>query len=264
MPVAVLCEGEGNSMLAKLALLVQSKVALAVLGAGILATGGTAAALAATGHMPRFAGAAAAQRQVRQGANDKATKTPASHAQTVAIVGTLSAYDAGAKTITVNPADGSAAITVAVNDQTRVNGERASSLADLTAAVGRGVQVQADKQTDGSLVAWKITVQGAGSANAGQQREVTGTVTGVTGNQLVVKLQDGTSLTVVVGTGATVAGAAKDVASIKAGVRIQAHGTMQADGTLLADRVQVEDMRGKGGGDTPGSQGDDRGGRDGS
>jgi uncharacterized protein DUF5666 len=50
--------------------------------------------------------------------------------------------------------------TITVNADTKLDGQRASTLADLARAIGRKVQVQAQKQSNGSLVAWKITVLG--------------------------------------------------------------------------------------------------------
>lgn len=226
-------------MLGKAAFLVKSKVAIAVLGVLVAGTGSTAA-LAATGHMPSLPAVPNATQSTHGQGNDS------NHGHTVGIEGTLKAYNAGAKTISVQAQGDTSATTVSVNDQTRVNGANATKLSDLTANIGHKVQVQAQKQKDGSLVAWKITVAGAtddhGSQD-GDHREVAGTVSSVSANGFVVKAADGTSVTVTTNAQTTFRGAATDP-KVKAGMRVEVRGTLQSNGSILASSVQIEDGQG--------------------
>lgn len=224
-------------MLSKVALVAKSKVAVAVLGVLLAGTGGTVA-LAATGHMPSLP-------NVAQGANNNSANNNdnSNHGHTVSIEGMLKAYNAGANTVSVLAVNSSSATVITVNAQTRVNGENASKLSDLAAAVGHKVQVQATKQSNGSLVAWKITVEGATGDNGQEnntRREIAGTITGVNANGFVVKTATGDSVTVVINAKTSIAGAASTLAGIKVGMRVQVHGTSQNSSTLLADVIQIE------------------------
>lgn len=227
-------------MLKQLALLAQNKIALAAIGAVLVAGGGATAVTVAHNN-------AASQSHAAH-----ATATDAgSHAHTVAIEGTLKAYDAAAKTITVQPKDGSAT-NIAVNGDTRVNGAHASSLSDLPNAIGDGVQVQATKQSNGSLLAWKITVQGMpqGTPGSGSQNAqvVHGTVMSldVAGSSFVLKLADGSTVTVTVNAATTFDGRAHKLADLVTGTTVLVHGTRQSNGDILADRVMAPDDGGNG------------------
>ena len=236
-------------MLKQLALLVQNKIALAAIGTALVAGGG--AATVAVVHNNN----AASQSQAAHATATAASAANAgSHAHTIAVEGTLKAYDAGGKTITVQPKDGSAAMTIAVNGDTKVNGAHANSLADLTKAVGSGVQVQATKQSDGSLLAWKITVQGTpqgtpgsgngnGNGNGGSQnaQAVHGTVMSVdvSGSSFVLKLDDGSSVTVTVNASTTFDGRAHKLADLAKGMSVAVQGTKQSDGSIVASHVSA-------------------------
>ena len=233
-------------MLGKAALLVKSKVAIAVLGVVLAGSGGTAA-LAATGHLPSLPATANAG----QSANDHGNS--GNHGHTVGIEGVLNSYNAGAGTISVLAQNATTATSVSVNAQTRVNGADATQLSDLSANIGHKVQVQADKQSDGSLVAWKITVEGASATpNAGSasRREVAGTVTSVSGTGFVVKVAGGGAVTVVTDDKTAITSAAGNLTDIKVGARVEVHGATQSDGSFLASSIQVEDDHGSGQGDS--------------
>jgi hypothetical protein len=154
---------ENASMLSKLLTLAHGKALAALAGAALLAGGGTAAALAAThthvGLGSLLVAAAPA------GPHARSTPDAGNHGdqRDVAIEGVLKSYSASTSggTITVLAEGETTATTITVNAQIRINGEHATSLTDLTAAVGHKVQVQATKQSDGTLLAWKVTVQGA-------------------------------------------------------------------------------------------------------
>lgn len=234
-------------MLGKAAILVKSKVAIAVLGVLVAGTGGTAA-LAATGHIPSLPTTANAG----QSANNRGNAS--NHGHTIGIEGVLKDYDAGAGTISVQGQNATTATTITVNAQTRVDGAQATKLSDLSANIGHKVQVQAEKQSDNSLVAWKVTVEGAthdqtpGSEN---RHEVAGVVARVSTTGFVVKVTGGAAVTVVAN-GATTFQGVSGLSAVKVGARVEIHGVTQTDGSFLAASVQVEDNYGTSPGDAPG------------
>lgn len=224
-------------MLAKAALAVKSKVAIAVLGVLVAGTGGTAA-LAATGHLPSL------PTQANATPSSHSQQDNANHGHTVSIEGTLKAYNASGKTISVQPNNETSSTTIAVNSDTRVNGVNATKLSDLSANIGHKVQVQATKPDKGSLIAWKITVEGDGATgDHGQpgdtQHDIVGTISSVTATGFVVKTATGDQVTVVVNTKTAFSGAASTLTSVKTGMRVEIHGTTQSNGSFLADTVRV-------------------------
>lgn len=268
-------------MLSKVLAVVQSKAALAVLGVVLVGGGGSAVAFAATGHQLPLIGSnasATAKPDATHEAGDN-------HAHTVSIEGVLKAYSAGTITVSatnVHSDDGkpeatekpeptakpeatekpeatktttTTTMTITVNDKTRVNGENASKLADLSKNIGHKVQVQADKQSDGSLVAWKVTLQGAdghsgddssdgkGSGDgstSGQSHVLAGKVTSVGSGSFVMQLADGTTKTVTVNAQTQFRGTAHSLADLKANARVAVMGSTQSNGTFLATSVAVE------------------------
>src|SRR5260221_4921984 len=194
---------EPSSMLTKLIALTRGKAALAVLGV-ILVGGGSAAVAFAATHSAR-----ASQRSSTTANDDNGKSADANHGHTVSLEGVLKAYNAGAHAISVLKTGATAATSVAVNADTRVNGEHASSLADLAKNIGHKVEVSATKQSNGSLLAWKVTVQGAdsdqgdGSASndhsgTNAQHDSEGKISSVGSRALVLTLGHGTKMTVVV------------------------------------------------------------------
>lgn len=228
-------------MLKQLALLVQNKIALAAIGTALVAGGG--AATVAVVHNNNAASQSQAAHATATAAN------AGDHAHSIAVEGTLKAYDASGKTVTVQPKDDSAAMTIAVNADTKVNGMHASSLADLTKAVGSNVQVQATKQSDGSLLAWKITVQGTPQSTPGSEngsgsqnaQAVHGTVVSVdvAGSSFVLKLDDGSTVTVTVNGSTTFDGRAHKLADLAKGMSAAVQGTKQSDGSIVASHVSA-------------------------
>src|SRR5215469_18881305 len=148
-------------MLSKALLVVKSKAALAILGVLVVGGGGTAVAVTATGGnvpvLSTLVGHASHTTTKTPGAGNSAS----SHAHTVSLEGVLKGYIASANTISVLGNGATSATTIDVNSSTTVNGVHATALADLSKAIGKKVQVQATKQTDGTLLAWKITVEAA-------------------------------------------------------------------------------------------------------
>jgi hypothetical protein len=235
-------------MLKKLALLLRHKLALAAIGVMVIGGGGTAVAMAAA-HSGAPANSSPAHVHGDDGDNG----------HTVGIEGTLKAFDAGAQTITVLSEHATATQTIAVNGDTRVNGEHASSLSDLANAIGHKVEVQSAKQSDGSLLASKITLEGAQEGNDNDddndhnEREIRGTLQSVDvgGATFVVLLGDGSTVTVHVSASTEFDGHAHGLGDLAKGETVEVHGAAQSDGSIAASRVQAEDE---------GTSGDDHGG----
>jgi Domain of unknown function (DUF5666) len=230
-------------MLSRLSLLVKSKVALAAMGAVLVTGGGAAAAVAAaTGHLSVGGLSHAASTHTPD-----ATEAAGAHAHTVALEGVLKGYDSGAGTISVLGNNDKTATTICVDSKTEVNGDHASKLSDLTAAVGHKVQVQATKESSGScsLLAWKVTVEGADGASGGGdngqngQRTIDGDVTSVGAGSFVIKLSDGATETVTVSAQTRFAGRASKLADLKAGEKVVVQGTDQGGGVFAATSVEV-------------------------
>ncbi|HEV2456922.1 MAG TPA: DUF5666 domain-containing protein [Ktedonobacterales bacterium] len=234
-------------MLSKLSLLVKSKVALAAIGAVLVAGGGSAAVAAATGHLSVGGLPNAASTHAPD-----ASSAAGAHAHTVALEGTLKGYDSGAATISVLGINDTTATTICVDSKTEVSGEHATKLSDLTAAVGHKVQVQATKPSSGScaLLAWKVTVEaadnsgGTGGSGSGQgsghaQKTMDGAITSVGSGSFAIKLSDGTTETVTVSTDTRFAGRAHSLADLKTGDKVVVVGTDQGGGVLAAMSVTV-------------------------
>ncbi len=147
--------------------------------------------------------------------------------------------------------------TITVNSNTRINGDgdRAIKLADLASYAGHRVQVQAEKQSDGSYVAWKVTVQGAdsdgshggnGSTSTShvptvsvQVNGLQGTVKSVGTGSIVIQLADGSTKTVIINSQTQFKGTYNGAASLKTGVKVNIQATTQADGTLVATSIEI-------------------------
>ncbi|HEX5439990.1 MAG TPA: DUF5666 domain-containing protein [Ktedonobacterales bacterium] len=243
-------------MLDKVVLLLKGKAALAVVGLLVAGGGGTAVAVAAQTHTGPFANTHASS--TPSGAAHGSGSSNNIHAHTVAIEGVLHAYDAGAGTISVQEHGKTSATTISVNDQTVVNGDRAKSLADLTKNINHNVQVQADKQDDGTLLAWKVTVGGPANPNAdgtpgnsgdnqgngGQsadQRPLVGVVSSIdiSTSSFVLTKTDGTNVTVTVSGTTEFQGSAHALADLKAHMHVTVKGAMQTDGTIAATSLLI-------------------------
>lgn len=234
-------------MTTKLLALLHSKIAAAVIG--VLLVGGSGAAVVAANHgqIPFTHSAATATHTPDAHASDS------NHAHTVSITGKLTAYDASAKTIAVQATGATTSTTISVDANTRVNGEHATALSDLTAAIGHDVQVQADKQSDGTLLAWKITVQGNDSShgngnNNGNgngngshtgQHQIAGTIASIGTDSFTVTLADGTTKTVTISASTQFAGAVHSVKDLKQGMHVSIQGTDQTDGTFAASQIEA-------------------------
>jgi hypothetical protein len=254
-------------MLTKLAALVQSKVAIAVLGVVLVGGGGAAAVAAGTGniHLPQFAESAHTE-QTPSVTEGKGTSTgdTNNHAHTVSFEGVL--VGVSGTTISVQTEKSTTPVTITIDSNTKVNGELngkyVSSQSDLANAKGHRVQVQADKQSDGSYLAWKVTIEGDESTNGtgngtgdssksgddsgksgqnGQQtKDISGIVTSVGAASFIVTEKDGTTVTVDVSTSTHFGGSARSIADLKTNMTVSVEGQMQSDGTLAAYAVESE------------------------
>ncbi|HZC77568.1 MAG TPA: hypothetical protein VE258_07445, partial [Ktedonobacterales bacterium] len=131
-------------MLTRFITLARGKVALAVLGIVLVGGGSAAVAFAAT-HSAR-----PGQNSSSASNDNNGKSADTNHGHTVSLEGVLKAYNAGAHTISVLKTGATAATSVAVNADTRINGVHASSLADLANNIGHKVEVSATKQSNGS------------------------------------------------------------------------------------------------------------------
>ena len=179
-------------MLSLLKPLVSTKLGLLVAAVLALGTAGTAFALTGgQGPIGQLAGSLAGGNASAthtthttgdsQDKNDKGSKNDQNDQNDeghqdgahLSVEGTLLSYDAGAKTIRVKSDEGT--VTISVNGSTKVNGKHATSLTDLTAAMGHKVQVQATKQSNGTFLADKVTVPGAEPGDHGGDHGQSGT-----------------------------------------------------------------------------------------
>jgi len=243
-------------MLDKVVLLLKGKAALAVVGLIVAGGGGTAVAVAAQTHTGPFANTHTSS--TPSGAAHNSGSSNNIHAHTVAIEGVLKADDAGASTISVLEHGKTSATTISVNDQTTVNGDRATSLTDLAKNLDHNVEVQADKQDDGTLLAWKVTVGGPATPNAGgatgsggdnqgnggqstDQRPLVGVVSSIniSTSSFVLTEADGTHVTVTVSGTTEFQGSAHMLADLKAHMHVTVKGAKQTDGTIAATSLQV-------------------------
>ncbi len=252
-------------MLSKLATLVQSKIALAVLGVVLVGGGGTAAAVAATtGHVP-FTGITIGHGSSQSSDGQNNSNADANHAHTKNYVGILTGSTG--TTITVKT-DDSGSQTFTVDKDTKINGDikgkQITSVADLTSAMGFKVEVQTTdpKSGDTYRYAWKVTVSDSKSDNSGdtgdsthgdhatpttgsgdntgdqQSHGVSGTIASVGTSSFVVTLKDGTTVTVDVNAQTHFSGSAHSFSDLKAGMTVSAEGSKQSDGTFLATSVE--------------------------
>jgi hypothetical protein len=135
-------------MLGKLAMLIQSKTALAVLGVVLVGgSGGAVAAAAATGHLTTHG--------VNLNTESASTTTPDSHAHTVGVEGLLTACSTTANTLTVKDSAGKS-WTFVVSATTKFNGDTHPASNGASSAQG----------TDSSHAGGHSDMTGAGDSSA--------------------------------------------------------------------------------------------------
>lgn len=245
-------------MLGKLALLLKSKVAVAVLGAVLVAGGGTTVALAATGAPIQLPILSQGQNHSNDGQGN-AQKT--NHDDGQQAEGVISSIDNGNNTFVVAPEHGSS-VTVAVNDKTVYEGGL-NSFADLK--VGQHVETKGTLQSDGSLLASKIEGQNENANDKdgqdGQENDLKGTVGSIDSahSSFVLQMAGGASKTIQVSSNTSFDGGFNSFADIKVGMTVEVKGNLQSDGSVAASDVQRDDSGSSGdhSGDsgTPGTSG---------
>lgn len=225
-----------HSLLAKAAAFIHTKTALALVGAVLLAGGGTTVALAAThGNPGQLLSGFAAPTHSTHGNSQDGQGSQGTH---VSAEGTLTTYDAPssgtAGLVTVQQNDGTS-VAFAVNSDTRVNGAHANTLADLPGVVGSQVQVQGEQQSSGNPLAIKITVQG--SANS---VELHGTIASInmTGNSFVLNTA-GNPVTISVTGDTKFSHNAGGLSGLQLGAQVNVQGVQQPDGSVVATHIET-------------------------
>lgn len=230
-------------MFAKLAALLHSKIALASVGA-VLVAGGGAVVATATGATSRLPLASFAQNGSHDHGNDDATKTPTGGGESQERHGVVASVNsAGATfvlTVTKEDTKTSSSLTVRVTSDTKFEGVT-KSVADLKA--GMAVEVGGALQADDSFLATKVEA-GNGAENDNDEddnhpvAEVSGVVVTVGATSFTLNGEHGTA-TITVSSATTFEGV-KGIADLKTGMRVQARGAKQANGSIAAQQVQVE------------------------
>lgn len=137
-------------MLGKLALVLKSKLAIAILGAVLVAAGGSAVAMAASGNSPFGS-------QAHSSGGNDGQRTSGQHDSHQA-EGTITSIDSGQSSFVVKT-EHSASITVVVSSAT-VYTDGPHGFGDLKA--GMSVEVDGSFQSDGTLAATRVHGDHAG------------------------------------------------------------------------------------------------------
>ena len=247
-------------MLAKLAVLLHSKIGIAIVGAILVAGGGAAVATATgvTAHLPL---ASFAQNGSHN--DDDATKTPGGVGEHQERHGVVASIDSAGSSFvltvkheadddqddtrddhgTPTAAPTTSTLTVNVTTDTKFEGVT-KSFADLKA--GMQAEVGGASQSDGSFLAAKVEASNGNDAendndddDTHQEDDVSGAVATVGASSFTLKDEHGTA-TVTVSNTTTFEGV-KGIADLKVGMKVEVKGVKQSDGAIAAQRVQVED-----------------------
>jgi hypothetical protein len=244
-------------MLGKLAAFFAHKSAVVVLGASLI-VGGTAVAFAASGQGPLGFSA-------RHGATTRdATETPGEHgnqgngdAHATEAEGVIQGVDAAHSAFLLKRADSSTE-PVTIGPETEFEGTL-HTFADLK--VGLRVHVKGTPHSDGSLTASSVEGELGDQNDDGQahenEQELTGTITNVdtAHSRFIFTAADGVARTVVVSSQTAFDAGFGGIAGLRAGMRVEVHGTRQADDSIAATRVHREDDDSHSGNDQSGSDG---------
>jgi hypothetical protein len=237
-------------MLARLAVLLHSKIAVALVG--VVCVDGAGAVVAttsgATSHLPH---AFFAQNGSQHGegahtsADDDASGTPSgvgAHKEQHGVVATVnSAGSSFVHTVTREDTKTSSPLTVIVNADTEFEGVT-NSFAALKA--GMEVEFGGASQADGSFLAAKIE-RGTNAENDNdeddnhQQAEASGAIATIGGSSFTPNDEHGT-VTITV-TNTTTFEGVEGIANLKGERRVKVRGAQQSDGSSAARHVQVDD-----------------------
>jgi len=242
-------------MVEKLGLIIKSKIALAAIGATLVAGGGATVAAAATGaHVPLIGQTQSAGQG--HDANDDhgqdANKNENENQNEFEAKGAVASVGTSSFVLTLS--DKSTA-TVTTSDKTVFDGGL-TKLADLK--TGASVEVKGAKQSDGSIAASRVHGEDAADNENENEFEATGTVTSIdsTNASFVLKMADGSSVTVT--TSATTEfngdGPFHSLTDLKANMTVEVRGAKQSDGSIAATQVKNETAGdNSGSGDSSGS-----------
>jgi hypothetical protein len=276
-------------MFAKIAVLLHSKVAIAILGGLLVAGTGGVVATAATGQSPvtlvanaTHLGNAGAHNDSGDTSKDDHSKDQGKNGQTAHLEGTIASLGsssfvlnsvhendesnengeqhdanddhgtptASPSTTTTTPTT----VSVTVNEQTKFEGV-AKAFGDLK--VGMQVEVQGARQTDGGVLASQVESGGDDAQdNEGQhenEQEVSGTVLSVGADTFSLKTEHGAK-TITVSKTTVFDGGLTGLGDLKVGKQVEVKGALQSDGSIAATRVHGEDS-GSGGSDDHGGSG---------
>ncbi len=253
-------------MLAKLAMLLHSKMGIAIVGAVLVAGGGAAVATAtgATSHLPL---ASFAQDGSHNHEDDDATKTSngvGEHQETHGVVASVNSAGSSFILTVQHEADDdhgdtsdehgppttastpkstptTSTLTVNVTADTKFEGVT-KSFADLKA--GMQAEVGGASQSSDSFLAAKVEASNGNDAendddDTHQEAEVSGSIVTVGATSFTVKGEQNTS-TVTVSNTTTFVGV-KGITDLKSGMRVEVKGVKRSDGSIAAQHVQTDD-----------------------
>ena len=241
-------------MLDKLGLIIKSKIALAAIGATLVAGGGATVAAAATGaHIPLIGQTQSGAGQGHDANDDQGQDANKNEFEAK---GSVASVNTSGSSFVLTLSDKST-VTVTTSDKTVFDGGL-TKLADLKTSAS--VEVKGAKKSDGSIAASRVHGEDAAD-NENENKnefEATGTVSSIdtTNASFVLKMADGSSLTVT--TAATTEfngnGPFHSLSDLKTGMMVEVRGAKQSDGSVAATQVKNETEGDKSGsGDTSGS-----------
>jgi Domain of unknown function (DUF5666) len=250
-------------MLAKLSMLLHSKIGIAIVGAVLVAGGGAVVATAtgATSHLPL---ASFVQNGSHSHEDDDPTKSPNGVGEHQEIHGVVASVNSAGFILTVQheadddngdatdehgtPTTASvpkstpttSTLTVMVTADTKFEGVT-KSFADLQ--VGMQAEVGGASQSDGSFLAAKVEASNSNGehdndVNDQQQVDVSGAVTAVGASSFTLKDDHGT-VTITVSNTTTFDGV-KGITDLKVGMGTEVQGAKQTNGSIAAQHVQAE------------------------
>jgi len=252
-------------MLDKLGLIIKSKIALAAIGATLVAGGGATVAAAATGaHIPLIGQTQSGAGQGHDANDDQGQDANKNEFEAK---GSVASVNTSGSSFVLTLSDKST-VTVTTSDKTVFDGGL-TKLADLKTSAS--VEVKGAKKSDGSIAASRVHGEDAAD-NENENKnefEATGTVSSIdtTNASFVLKMADGSSLTVTTAAATEFNGNGPfhSLADLKTGMKVEVRGAKQSDGSVAATQVKNEtegdnstsgDKSGSGGsgsGDTGGS-----------
>lgn len=245
--------------------LVSNKVALAAMGGLLLAGGVATVAFASPGQnmspmalLSSMHAASSHGKGKNHDTKNSKGNTPKQHAETVAIQGTLTQYDATGGTIVVtgkaedndnhgkhdtDSTNGSTTsctltspFTITLGTKTKINGQ-AKTANDLTNDIGHKVEVRAQEGTNCALTATKVTVAAATGQSNNKSHTYAGTVGTIGTSSFTLTRKHGSPITVNVTPTTTFGGHVHQLSDLKAGMHAVVHGTMGSGNTVQANHV---------------------------